>query len=99
MRIAERHHTFINCDLMTVENKCKSKPSSVKEGCFDEELMIWEKQFQEYQNVSGQMMDDSMQVAALIERAPLSVRPEEIPVPDDGEEEPVPEEEKEDQGQ
>eukprot|EP00972_Heterocapsa_arctica_P088045 12983045-Heterocapsa_arctica.AAC.1 len=36
---------------------------------FTEEWMIWEKAVQEYEEASGQKMDDSMQVAALIDGA------------------------------
>eukprot|EP00972_Heterocapsa_arctica_P001952 279945-Heterocapsa_arctica.AAC.1 len=41
---------------------------------FVEDWMIWEKAVQEYEEASGQQMDDSMQVAALIDGAPPSVR-------------------------
>eukprot|EP00972_Heterocapsa_arctica_P034347 5058756-Heterocapsa_arctica.AAC.1 len=44
------------------------------ESSFVEDWMLWEKAVLDYEEASGQRVDDSMKVAALIDGAPPSVR-------------------------
>eukprot|EP00972_Heterocapsa_arctica_P109001 16053589-Heterocapsa_arctica.AAC.1 len=44
------------------------------ENTFVEDWMRWEKSVMDYEEASGQQVDDAMKVAALVDGAPPSVR-------------------------